>query len=316
MLHEPPIPTPPYAPRMSRQSGPWRIGPNRTLSLDQPRLIAILNITPDSFSDGGRLATVDAALRAAREAVESGASMLDIGGESTRPGASRVDAPSQIARVLPVIKAIRAAAAPLADIPISIDTTLEPVARAALDAGATVINDVSGGAENPSILNLAAERRAGIILMHRERPPDADRYSTDYDPTAAPVTTDIVPHVSRVLSAILACALRAGIDRSAIVLDPGLGFGKTVSQNIELITRTPDLLALGCPILSGLSRKSFVGAVSAPPGATLEPSSRLAGTLALSIEHLRQGARLFRVHDVAPHDQALRASWCAASPHT
>lgn len=316
MLQKPSIPTPPYAPGMSRQSGPWQIGPNRTLSLDQPRLIAILNLTPDSFSDGGRLATVDAALRAARQAIESGASMLDIGGESTRPGASRVDAPSQLARVLPVIKAIRAADPPLADIPISIDTTLEPVARAALDAGATVINDVSGATENPAILTLAAERGAGIILMHRERPPDADRYSTDYDPAAAPVTTDIVPHVSRALSAMLARALRAGIDKAAIVLDPGLGFGKTVAQNIELIVRTPELLSLGCPILSGLSRKSFVGAVSAPAGTTLPPDARLAGTLALSIEHLRTGARLFRVHDVAPHDQALRASWRAASPDT
>lgn len=281
------------------------------LDLQQPLVVAILNLTPDSFSDGGKLDSPEAATLAALDAVKAGAAMLDIGGESTRPGAARVPAADQIARVIPGIRAIRAAGAELATIPISIDTTLEPVARAALDAGADAINDVSGALEDPAILTLAAERSAGLILMHRERPPDKDQYSTAYGRPSGPtpVGGDIVAHVRAALEAMLERARVAGVRDHAIVLDPGLGFGKSVQQNIELIRRTPELLSLGRPILSGVSRKSFVGAVSAPPGATLTPAERLPGTLALSIEHLRAGARLFRVHDVAAHTQALRAAW-------
>ncbi len=288
------------------------------LDLQQPLVVAILNLTPDSFSDGGKLNTLDATTAAARDAVDAGAAILDIGGESTRPGASRVSAAEQIARVIPAIRAIRAAGGALATIPISIDTTLEPVARAALDAGADAINDVSGGLEDPAILALAAERSAGLILMHRERPPDQDHYSTAYGRPAGPepVRGDIVAHVRAAFESMLERAESAGVDQRSIVLDPGLGFGKSVEQNIDLIRRTPELLELGRPILSGVSRKSFVGAISAPPGVTLTPGERLAGTLALSIEHLRAGARLFRVHDVAAHAQALRASWACMKPAT
>ncbi len=280
------------------------------MPLSEPRLVAILNVTPDSFSDGGVLDSLDAVVRVAREAAEAGAAMLDIGGESTRPGASRVDAQEQIARTIPAIRAIRSAGSILGQIPISIDTTLESVARAAIDTGADAINDVSGGLEDPAILALAAERTAGLILMHRERPPDQDQYSTEYQHASAPVpaASDIVFRVRIALAAALARAARAGVSGQAIVLDPGLGFGKTVEQNLELIARTPDLLTLGRPILSGLSRKSFVGALSASDGQRLTPQERLPGTLALSIAHLRAGARLFRVHDVAAHAQALCAT--------
>ncbi len=288
------------------------------LDLQQPLVVAILNLTPDSFSDGGKLTTPDAVAAAAHDAIEAGAAMLDIGGESTRPGAARVPAADQIARVIPGIRAIRDAGGALASIPISIDTTLEPVARAALDAEADAINDVSGGLEDPAILTLAAERSAGLILMHRERPPDKDQYSTAYGlPSGpAPVGGDIVAHVRAALEATLERARLAGVQDHAIVLDPGLGFGKSVKQNLELIARTSELLALGRPILSGISRKSFVGALSAPPGVTLQPHERLPGTLALSIEHLRTGARLFRVHDVAAHTQALRAAWSCMKSDT
>lgn len=287
----------------------WQIAPGRTLGLDSPRVIAILNLTPDSFSDGGLLPTTAAAVRRAQVAVDEGAAMLDIGGESTRPGAARVDPAEQIARTIPAIRAIRSAGGPLADIPISIDTTRATVARAALDAGADIINDVSGALEDPAMLALAAERGSGIILMHRERPPELDRYSTDYGSAPAPIAGDIVAHVRAALASMLERAALAGVDEQAIVLDPGLGFGKTVEQNLALIARTPALLTLGRPVLSGLSRKSFVGAASAPPGALLPPDERLPGTLALSVTHLRAGARLFRVHDVATHNQALRAAW-------
>lgn len=281
--------------------------------------MAILNVTPDSFSDGGKLGSIDAIVRAATEAIDAGASVLDVGGESTRPGATRVDADEQIARVVPAIRAIRDAliargGAP-ASVPISIDTTLAPVARAALDAGASIINDVSGGLEDPSILTLAAERRAGLILMHRERAPDQDRYSTDYVTSGAPIRGDVVTHVERALRALLESAIRAGVDERAIILDPGLGFGKTVEQNLELIRATERLLAIGCPLLSALSRKSFVGALSAGPGQTIAPESRLGGTIALTLEHLRRGVRLFRVHDVRPVAEAIRAAW-AAEGHT
>lgn len=301
----------------------------RVLDLTSPRIMAILNVTPDSFSDGGKLGSVDEIVRVAMEAVDAGASVLDVGGESTRPGASRVDADEQIARVVPAIRAIHGAIGERwsdgsGQIPISIDTTLAPVARAALDAGASIINDVSGGLEDPSILTLAAERRAGLILMHRERTPDQDRYSTEYTSHAAstdgalrgtggspPIAGDVVAHVEVALRALLQNAIRAGVNERAIVLDPGLGFGKTVEQNLELIRGTELLLAIGPPLLSALSRKSFVGAVSGPAGRSIAPDQRLGGTIALTLEHLRRGVRLFRVHDVRPVAEAIRASWIA-----
>lgn len=297
---------------MTRAS--WSLARGRTIECDRPFVLAILNLTPDSFSDGGRLALVDAAVAAARDALEAGADMIDIGGESTRPGASRVPAEAQIDRIVPVVRAIRAAGHPLAAVPISIDTTLEPVARAALDAGADVINDVSGGTEDPAILRLAAERGAGLILMHRELPPDRDRYSTAYGDEGPPAGSgDIVVRVRDALGEMLERARRAGVDERAVVLDPGLGFGKTVEQNVELVVRTPELLELGRPILSAASRKSFVGAVSAPPGVTLAPGERLGGSIAFSLAHLGAGARLFRVHDVAEQARALRAAWALRS---
>jgi dihydropteroate synthase len=290
-------------------------GYGQWIDVSSPRVMAILNVTPDSFSDGGKLGSIDAIVRAAVEALDAGASVLDVGGESTRPGAVRVDADEQIARVVPAIRAIRDAlldrGAGPSHVPISIDTTLAPVARAALDAGATIINDVSGGLEDPSILTLAAERRAGLILMHRERAPDQDRYSTAYESGSAPIPGDVVAHVERALRSLLESAIRAGVNERSIILDPGLGFGKTVGQNLELIRGTERLLAIGRPLLSALSRKSFVGALSAAPGQTLGPESRLGGTIALTLEHLRRGVRLFRVHDVRPVAEAIRAAWAA-----
>jgi dihydropteroate synthase len=279
-----------YTPSMS-----WRVGTNRTLSLDEPRLMGVLNVTPDSFSDGGELPSAADAVERALELVEQGAAMVDVGGESTRPGARRVGAAEQIERTVPVIAALR----DRSDVLISIDTTAGDVAAAALEAGADVINDVSAGTDDPGILDLAARTGCGLVLMHRRVPPDADRYSDEYD--RPPDDGDVVETVRGFLVERCNAAIDAGVAAGAIVIDPGLGFGKTVEQNYELIRRAPELIETGFPVLSAASRKSFVGAVAAVP----EPRRRVAGSVAVSVIHWSLGVRLFRVHDVAAHREAL-----------
>lgn len=288
---------------MTTQIPTWTLAPTRPLALDRPRIMAVFNMTPDSFSDGGRYPSIRVVSEAAAQAVADGADILDIGGESTRPGASRVPAEEQIRRVVPAIAAIRALTGPASTIPITIDTTLSAVARAALDAGADAINDVSAATEDPAMLDLAAERRCGLILMHRLLPPDRDSYSDRY--TAPPEYRDLVGDVRRYLLERAQAAMARGVARSSIVLDPGLGFGKTVEQNLELVRRTRDLAELGFPILSGASRKSFVGrTASSEP---LPPQDRLGPSIAFSVAHYLTGASIFRVHDVAEQTRALRA---------
>ncbi|MEM9166749.1 MAG: dihydropteroate synthase [Planctomycetota bacterium] len=282
----------------------WVIAGGRELDLSQPVVMAVLNVTPDSFSDGrGELPTTQAVLDRAAAAIADGAALLDVGGESTRPGAERIDADEQIRRVIP---AVRALAARWPDVPISIDTTVARVAEAAVAAGAAIVNDVSGGREDPAMLRTIATLGVGCILMHRERPPDQDRYSDRYSDgnNAPPVAGDIVEHVRAELHRIDRAAGAAGVDRLAVVLDPGLGFGKTVEQNLELIRRTGELRLLGRPILSGASRKSFLGRAGLERDS--DPSERLGASVAATVLHYRTGARLFRVHDVAAHAQALR----------
>jgi dihydropteroate synthase len=292
---------------LSDQAQAWRVGPRQAIKLDRPRLIAILNVTPDSFFDGGRLLTVDEAVGAAERAVSEGADAVDVGGESTRPGASRVPADEQVRRTAPVIEAVRARGGRLGSIPITIDTTLAPVAAAAIKAGADAINDVSAGREDEAMFRVAAEHAAGLILMHRLAPPERDSYSDRY--RTAPEYHDVVAQVRDFLRERAVAAVRAGVARDAIVVDPGLGFGKTVEQNLELIRGTPELMGVGFPVLSALSRKSFVGRASGLGESG--PEQRLEGTLGLSVTHLAAGARLFRVHDVAPHARALGAAWAA-----
>jgi dihydropteroate synthase len=276
----------------------WRITSTREIALDQPRLMGILNVTPDSFSDGGLHVQPDAAYSAAMGMIEAGATIIDIGGESTRPGAERVSTLEQIRRVVPVIEQIRRQS----DVAITIDTTVSEVARAALEAGANAINDVAAGTEDTGIFALAAERQCGIILMHRRTRPEADSYSHQYAKTdARPVYDDVVAAVRDFLADRARAAIDAGIDAAAIVIDPGLGFGKTVEQNYQLIARTSELLTLGYPVLSAASRKSFIGAVSGVE----KPADRVAGSMAVSVSHFISGVRLFRVHDVAAHRHAL-----------
>lgn len=265
--------------------------------------MTILNLTPDSFSDGGRLPTPAHAADAARLAVDEGADALDLGAESTRPGADRVPPDEQTRRLLPAIEAIRAAGI---DLPITVDTTRATVALAALEAGADAINDVAAGEEDDDMLALAAGRRCGLILMHRLRPPDQDRFSDRHDrPPEYP--GGVVSSVATYLYSRVRAALRAGVPAPALLTDPGLGFGKSVDQNLELVRSTPTLLALGYPVLSALSRKSFTGRIGLNRDS--DPSERLPATLALSVLHLQTGARLFRVHDTAAHRQALDAAW-------
>ena len=286
----------------------WSLSPRKRLDLTAPAICAIVNTTPDSFSDGGLFTDPPRAAAHAVEALAAGASLIDIGAESTRPGAARISAADQLARLLPVLRAVRAAigAAPA----ITIDTTLAPVAAAALDAGADAINDVSAGRDDESMFALAARRACGIVLMHRLAPPGDDRYSHSYD--SPPAYTDVVEDVRAFLADRTRAAILAGIPADRLAIDPGLGFGKSVEQNLTLIRSTPRLADLGFPVVSGLSRKSFVAIASGLPKDS-PPASRLAGTIALTLAHVHAGAHILRVHDVAPIAQALRAACAVAS---
>ncbi len=280
----------------------WRVSASRAVALDRARVIAILNVTPDSFSDGGRFARSEDVADAARRALADGADMLDVGGESTRPGAARIGAPEQIRRVVPAIRAIRAAGVGAA---ISVDTTLAAVAAEALDAGADAINDVSACREDPAMLPLVGARRAGLILMHRLTPPPDDAYSDRYAlPPDYSASGGVVEAVRAFLAERMGAARRAGVAPESLAIDPGLGFGKTVEQNFELIRATPVFAALGCPVVGGASRKSFIGRVT---GAD-RPADRVEGSIAASVAQRLGGAALFRVHDVGPQARALRAA--------
>lgn len=288
----------------------WCLAHGRSLALDRPRLIAIINLTPDSFHAGARFTDAGAAVDHAERAIAAGAEMLDVGAESTRPGAARISDDEQVRRLAPFLTQLRARRGTVASTPVSVDTTLAEVARAALDAGADAINDVSAGNEDGAMLSLAAARGAGLVLMHRLRPPGTDSYSDRY--SAKPRYHNVVEDVRTFLESRAQAATDAGLARESIVIDPGLGFGKSVDQNLELIRATPRLASLGFPVLSALSRKSFVGRVSL--GRDSAPEERLAGTLALSVAHMIAGARLFRVHDVPEHAEALRAAWELHTP--
>ena len=274
----------------------WRTG-SGVIDLATPRLMGILNITPNSFSDGGQHFDPADALRRAKQLVDLGADLIDVGGESTRPGSDRVGASEQIRRVVPVIRAIRGAGITQ---PISIDTTLAEVAEAALEAGASIINDIAAGTESDDMLELAARTRAGLVLMHRLLAPDAPSGKSVY-PAEPEYAGGVVNSVKGYLSDRARAAVDAGVDAASIVVDPGLGFGKSVEQNYQLIAGTGEILDLGYPVLSAASRKSFIGTVTGVD----EAARRVAGSVAISVAHFGVGVRLYRVHDVAEHRQAL-----------
>ena len=288
----------------------WLVGPGRVLMLDRPRVMGILNVTPDSFSDGGAYADVTQAVDAAVEMHEQGACIIDIGGESTRPGSKTVDVAEQIRRTLPVISGLsrRFSSDQLL---ISIDTTRSEVARAALDNGACIINDISAGLYDDQMLTLAASLQCGLILMHRRTPSHADVFSHQY--TSEPdYGNDVVLAVRQFLAERAGAAQEAGVNRQSIVVDPGLGFGKSVRQNYELAGRIGELAELNYHLLSAASRKSFLGAVSGEP----VPSRRGAASIAMSVAHWFMGVRLFRVHDVLAQRQALDVAAAITSTET
>jgi dihydropteroate synthase len=265
------------------------------LSLDPFALMGVVNMTPDSFSDGGQFASVEEALAHALQLVDEGATIIDVGGESTRPGALPVSVDEQIRRVVPLIARIRSRS----NVAISIDTTSATVAHAALEAGADIVNDVSAGGDDPEMFRLVAKRGAGIVLMHRLVAPNEDSYSDRY--VKEPAYGDVVREVCDFLVERADVAINAGIARDLIAVDPGLGFGKSVSQNYELLARTSEIAALGFPVLIGASRKSFLGAVSGRN----DPEQRIIGSVVAAVAAFGGGARIVRAHDVGAHREAL-----------
>lgn len=263
-------------------------------SINKPLIMGILNVTPDSFSDGGEYANLNAALRQAERLLCEGADIIDIGGESTRPGSDPVTAGEQIQRVVPVIQAIRRQLSK--DVVISVDTTLSPVARAALSAGANLINDVSAGEDDPALLALAAATATPIILMHR---------------LGAPKTMQDNPHYQNVVTEVLAAlqtrveeALAAGIKKTQIAIDPGIGFGKRKHDNLALLAHLDTFVATGYPVLLGASRKRFMGNLCA----VHKPSELVTATAVTTALGVMAGVQMFRVHDVKENRQAAEVA--------
>ena len=263
----------------------WQIRNHRFEWGARTYLMGVLNVTPDSFSDGGEFDTIAAALNQAQK-LAADVDMLDIGGQSTRPGAAQISAQTECERVLPIIKAIRGSDdTQLREIPISIDTTRCDVARAALTAGADIINDVSAGTYEPQIFTVAAEFQAPIMLMHLRGTPATMQQMTDYD--------DLMGEIIQFLAAQSDQAVAAGVDPTKIVVDPGIGFAKTVEQNLTILRELEKMRVLNCPILVGTSRKSFIGKLLNQPE-TKNRGWGTAATLSCAIAH---GADLVRVHD-------------------
>ena len=247
-----------------------------------PEIWGILNVTPDSFSDGGRFAAAEEAIAAGLAMLAAGADVLDIGGESTRPGAAAVEEAEEIRRVGPVIEGLRAAQAQAV---LSIDTRHAAVARRALEAGATIVNDVSAGRDE-GMLALVADTGAHLVLMHMRGTPETMQTTPTY--------ADVVAEVTDTLLERTAAAERAGIDRNRLWIDPGIGFGKTLAQNLSLLRDLEALVHTGYPVLLGASRKSFLGTLTGCD----DPSDRLAGSLACALRGMQAGVRGVRVHDV------------------
>ncbi|MBU1383411.1 MAG: dihydropteroate synthase [Alphaproteobacteria bacterium] len=263
-----------------------------------PRVMGIVNVTPDSFSDGGRLDDVEAAVAHGLRLVEQGADLLDIGGESTRPGADPVDAAVETARVVPVLEGLRARWPG----PISIDTMKPAVARAAVAAGATMWNDVAALGFAPDGLATAADLGCDVVLMHMRGEPRTMQAAPHYD--------DVVAEVTDWLLARADAAMAAGVVRERIWLDPGLGFGKTAQHNLALTAHLERLVSTGFPVLYGASRKRTIQSVDAT---ATDPADRLGGSLALALEAARRGAAIVRVHDVRETVQALALQAAVAS---
>ena len=274
--------------------------PSRTLVLGERTLVmGVLNVTPDSFSDGGRYLNPDAAVVRALEIQADGADILDIGGESTRPGSKRISADEELRRILPVLEDLRGQL----KIPISVDTTKAEVAEAAAGAGAEIVNDGTALRGDPRLAEVARRRKLALILMHMRGEPRSMQ--------KGPFARDVMRDVTSGLRAAVARARRAGIEKTQIILDPGIGFGKSYAQNFELLARLPELARLGFPLLVGTSRKAFIGqALGGAP-----ESERAWGTAATVTASILGGAHIVRVHDVAEMAQVARIADGILQPH-
>jgi dihydropteroate synthase len=276
---------------------------SRTLVLGERTLImGVLNVTPDSFSDGGKFLDPTSAIEQALVMERAGADLLDIGGESTRPGSSATPAKEELARILPVLEGLRG----VLKIPISIDAQKFEVAEAALDAGAEIINDISGLKSDPRLAELAARRRVPLILMHLRGEPRTMQ--------KAVFARDVMKDVAQGLKESIAIARKAGVAKSQIILDPGIGFGKSFAQNYELLEKLPLLAKLGYPLLVGTSRKGFLGATLTREGKPAPPEERIWGTAATVTASILRGAHIVRVHDVPEMAQVARVADCIVSP--
>ncbi len=262
----------------------------KPLDLSTPQVMGVLNVTPDSFSDGGRFLAPTRACEQAWKMVEAGAAVVDVGGESTRPGARTLSEAEEIDRVVPVIERLVAGELP---VPLSIDTRKPGVMRAAVRAGAGLINDV-GALREPGALDAAVALGVPVCLMHMQGEPATMQQAPHYD-------GDVVAAVTAFLAARIDACRAAGIPRERLLIDPGFGFGKRVEHNLRLLARLPELATLGCPVLVGLSRKSMIGALL-----DLDVEERLVPSVALALMAVERGARLVRAHDVAETRQALR----------
>lgn len=281
--------------RVKLRSG-WLTLGERTL------VMGVLNVTPDSFSDGGRFLRPGDAVMAALAMQRAGADILDIGAESTRPGSVGISESEELARLLPVLRALRGRL----KIPISVDTQKAGVAEAALRAGAEILNDISGLKSDPRMAEVAAKSGAPLILMHMRGTPRTMQ--------KGPFAKDVMRDVMSGLRASVKVARQAGVKRSQIILDPGIGFGKSFSQNYELLAGLPEFAKLGHPLLVGPSRKGFLGATLARKGKPLPAAGRIWGTAASVTASILNGAHIVRVHDVKEMVQVARVADCVLNP--
>jgi dihydropteroate synthase len=264
--------------------------------------MGVLNVTPDSFSDGGKFFDPRRAIDHALAMQRDGADLLDIGGESTRPGSRGTPTEEELSRILPVLRGLRGCL----KIPISVDTRKAAVAEAAIAAGAEIVNDISGLKTDPRIAEVAARHRVALILMHMRGKPRSMQQG--------PFASDVVRDVTRGLRASVTIARKAGVAKSQIILDPGIGFGKSFPQNYELLSRLPELARLGFPLVVGTSRKGFLGATLVLNGAPAPPDERIWGTAATVAASIIGGAHMIRVHDVAEMVQVARVADCLLDP--
>jgi len=254
--------------------------------------MGVLNVTPDSFSDGGDFYAPATALAQAQRMVEAGADIIDIGGQSTRPGAEQVSVEAELDRVLPVVEAVRSAL----NVPISVDTTRASVAQRAVEAGADIVNDISGGTFDPEMLPVVAQLGVPIVLMHMRGTPQTMQQLTSYQ--------DLIGEIYEFLDKQIAIAIQAGIQRSHLMIDPGIGFAKTGEQNLEILRQLPAFRLLSVPILVGVSRKSFIGRLIDQP----DPKQRVWGTAAACCAAVAGSADILRVHDVAQMHDVCRVA--------